>query len=224
MGTSLESPRVKRTLDRLFQDADENDPRVTDKVRDEYERRGPKPDHEKLTGLFGEAYLPVQREVGRLLYMLATGARARLVVEFGTSFGISTIFLAAALRDGGGGKVITTELHPGKVRTARQNIDEAGLGDLVDVREGDALVTLRDVEGPIDLLFLDGWKDLYLPMLKELEPRLRKGAIVVGDDLNIAPDDLRSYVDYVRAEGSGYVSATVPMGDSLEVSAWLGRG
>ncbi|XXY48788.1 class I SAM-dependent methyltransferase [Sorangium sp. So ce269] len=82
------------------------------------------------------------------------------MVEFGTWFGISTVFLAAAVRDGGGGRVIGSELHPEKVRRARKNLDESGLGDLVEIREGDALVPLRDVEGPIDLVLLDGWKNL----------------------------------------------------------------
>lgn len=224
MSTTLDSPRVQRTLDRLFQDADSGDPGIIARVRGDLERRGPSPDPERLAHMLADAYLPVSREVGRLLHMLAFATRARTVVEFGTSFGISTVFLAAAVRDaGGGGRVIGSEMHPEKVRRARHNLEESGLGELVEIREGDALVTLRDVEGPIDLVLLDGWKNLYLPVLQLLEPRLRRGALIVADDLDIAPDDLRPYLEYVRGAGSGYGSVEIPLGDRLEVSCWHGR-
>ena len=223
MSTTLDSPRVQRTLDRLFQDADSGDPGIIARVRGDWERRGQNPDAERLAELLAEAYLPVSREVGRLLHMLAFAARARTVVEFGTSFGISTVFLAAAVRDAGGGRVIGSEMHPEKVRRARHNLDESGLGELVEIREGDALVTLREVEGPIDFVLLDGWKNLYLPVLRMPEPRLRRGALIVADDLDIAPDDLRSYLEYVRGAGSGYGSVEIPLGDRLEVSCWHGR-
>ncbi|WP_437678074.1 O-methyltransferase [Sorangium sp. So ce131] len=224
MSTTLDSPRLQRTLDRLFQDADSGDPRIMARVRGDWERRGADPDPESLAELFADAYLPVSREVGRLLHLLAFAARARTVVEFGTSFGISTVFLAAAVRDvGDGGRVIGSEMHPEKVRRARHNLEESGLGELVEIREGDALVTLRDVEGPIDFVLLDGWKNLYLPVLRMLEPRLRRGALVVADDLDIAPDDLRPYLDHVRGAGSGYTSVEIPLGDKLEVSCWHGR-
>ncbi|WP_437947588.1 class I SAM-dependent methyltransferase [Sorangium sp. So ce296] len=223
MSTTLDSPRIQSILDRLFQDADSGDPSIIARVRGDWERRGPSPDAEGLAHMFADAYLPVSRDVGRLLHLLAFAARARTVVEFGTSFGISTLFLAAALRDGGGGRVIGSEMHPEKVRRARNNLDESGLGDLVEIREGDALVTLRDVEGPIDFVLLDGWKNLYLPVLRMLEPRLRRGALIVADDLDIAPDDLRPYLEYVRGAGSGYGSVEVPLGDRLEVSCWHGR-
>ncbi|WP_437515200.1 O-methyltransferase [Sorangium sp. So ce1099] len=223
MNTTLASPRVQGTLDRLFQDAGSVDPRVIARVRGDWERRGANPDPERLAHMLAEAYLPVSREVGRLLHLLAFAARARTVVEFGTSFGISTLFLAAAVRDGGGGRVIGSEMHPEKVRRARHNIEESGLGELVEIREGDALVTLRDVEGPIDFVLLDGWKNLYLPVLRMLEPRLRRGAIVVADDLDIAPEDLRPYLDHVRGAGSGYGSVEIPLGDRLEISCWHGR-
>ena len=98
---------------------------------------------------------------------------SRTVVEFGMSFGISTIHLAAAVRDNGSGRVITTELDDRKVVRATAHLDEAGLLDCVNVRHGDAMETLRDLEGPVDLVFLDGWKLLYLPVLQLLEPKLR---------------------------------------------------
>jgi predicted O-methyltransferase YrrM len=72
------------------------------------------------------------------------------------------------------------------------------------------------------VLLLDGWKPLYLPMLKFLEPRLAPGALIIADDLAVAPEALASYVGYVRAAGSGYVSVEVPLGDRLEISVRVG--
>jgi predicted O-methyltransferase YrrM len=139
------------------------------------------------------AYLPVSAEVGRLLYLLFRRRSNPLVVEVGSSFGISTIHLAAAVRDLGSGRVVSKELAPGKVQAARANLAEAGLSDLVDLREGDALSTLRGLADAVDVLFLDGWKAVYLPVLELLEPRLRPGAIVVADDVAIFPAVLVPY-------------------------------
>jgi predicted O-methyltransferase YrrM len=120
--------------------------------------------------------------------------------------GISTIYLAAALRDNGGGHLIGTELEPAKVARARANLDAAGLADLVEIREGDALETLRDVGGEVDLLLVDGAFALYLPVLKLVEARLRPGAVVLGENA-FEP----GYLDYVRNPSNGYVSQPLPL-------------
>lgn len=118
--------------------------------------------------------------------------------------------------------VVGTEAVPAKAAIARKNLAEAGLGDLVDLREGDARETLADVDGPVDLLLLDAWKDLNLPILKLLEPKLAPGALVIVDDTNHSPQIHVPYLDYVRTSGA-YHSAEVPIGDGMEVSAWLGE-
>src|SRR5262245_29712168 len=104
-----------------------------------------------------QVYMPVSREQGRLLYLVARTLNAKRIVEFGTSFGISTLYLAAAVKDNGGGLVIGSELEESKHQTATANLAEAGLGDVTDVRLGDALETLRDVPEPVDMVLLDGW-------------------------------------------------------------------
>jgi predicted O-methyltransferase YrrM len=162
-------------------------------------------------------YIPVSRRDGGVIYALARGFGARRVVEFGASFGISTLYLGAAVRANGGGTVITTEIEPSKCRAVEDNVRRAGLDDVVDVREGDALHTLRDVDGPIDLVFLDGWKDLYLPVLELLRPRLRPGAMVLADNVNMA--DTRPYLAHVRG-GHGFESATLP-GGRMEATFFL---
>ncbi|BEP41173.1 O-methyltransferase [Variovorax sp. V15] len=160
--------------------------------------------------------LPVSRETGLLLYMLARSGGARNIVEFGTSFGISMLHLAAALRDNGGGRVVTTEFEPSKVARARRNLEAGGLADLVEIREGDALRTLAaDLPGSIDLLLLDGAKALYPEILALVESRLRPGAFVVADNADYCPE----YLAHVRSPASGYMST--PFGDDVELSMRL---
>ena len=126
------------------------------------------------------------------------------------------------MRDNGGGKVIGTELEPTKVNVARQNIAAAGLESFVDVREGDATRTLADVEGPIDLVLLDGWKDLYIPLLKFLTPRLRKGSVVFADNIRTFRKTLRPYVAHMRDPRNGFVTTTLATGSGLEYSVYVG--
>jgi predicted O-methyltransferase YrrM len=162
--------------------------------------------------------LPVSRATGALLYVLARSTGAHAIVEFGTSFGLSTLHLAAALRDNGaGGRLITCEFEPSKVQRARANLVAAGLDDLVEIREGDALRTLaRDLPGAIDLVLLDGAKALYPEILALLEPRLRPGALVVADNADHSPE----YLARVRSAAGGYLST--PFGDDVELSLRLG--
>jgi predicted O-methyltransferase YrrM len=164
------------------------------------------------------AFLSVSPEQGRLLYVAARAAGATRAVEFGTSFGVSTIYLAAAVRDNGGGRVVGTELEPSKVDRARANLEEAGLADLVEIRAGDALETLADLSAPIDFVLLDGRKDLYLPVLELVKPKLRRGAIVVADDVRLFGNALRAYVDHVKSDRSGFVSTTLSVGHGFEFS------
>jgi len=151
-------------------------------------------------------FLAVSPAYGCFLYSVARACKATRIVEFGTSMGISTIYLAAALRDNGGGRLIGTELEPTKVARARANLDTAGLADLVDIREGDALDTLQDVGGDVQLLLIDGAFALYLPVLKLVEPRLKPGAVVLGEN---AFDP--GYLDYVRNPANGYLSQPLPV-------------
>lgn len=222
MPDSLQSARVVTVLDRLFTQAEKEDPSILERAQAEARRLGGPLDDTKLAPLLSRAYIPVSREVGRLLYMLVRTGRCRQVVEFGTSFGISTVHLAAALSDNGGGRLITTELEPEKLRQARENLREAGLEDLVELRPGDARETLRQLDGEVDLVFLDGWKALYLPVLKVLEPRLRSGCMVVADDLDIAPEALAPYLQYTHRPGGPYVAVEIPLGDKLDLALWVG--
>jgi len=215
---SLDTPRVATTLQRLFHEAEladrplmtsmmsQGDPEqwIAQLVRDETR------DLRNYYRSYADNYLAVSAEFGRFLYQCARARNAKRIVEFGTSMGISTLHLAAALRDMGGGTLIGTELEPTKVGRARANLEAAGLSDLVDIRQGDARETLAEIDGDIDLVLLDGAFTLYLPVLKLLEPHLKPGAIVLAEN---AFEQAGGYLAHVRNPANGYVSLALPINE-----------
>jgi predicted O-methyltransferase YrrM len=168
-----------------------------------------------------DTYISLSAKQGKFAYLVARGVSASRIVEFGTSFGISTIYLAAAVRDNGGGTVIGTEIEPTKVVAARANLEAAGLGEYAEVREGDARETLQNPGGPVDMVLLDGFKELYLPILKLLTPYLRPGAVVLGDNIFTFRIALAPYVAYVANPANGFSSVTLFLGDGTEYSVKL---
>jgi predicted O-methyltransferase YrrM len=167
-----------------------------------------------------EVYIPISPEQGEFLYLTARAIAAKRIVEFGTSFGISAIYLAAAVKDNGGGLVIGTEIEPSKHQRAVANLKEAGLEKVVEVRFGDALETLQDLTEPIDMVLLDGVKELYLPVLKIIKPRLRQGAVVIADNIFMFKKSLRPYVEYVQSGKNGFQSTTLRIADGFEYSIY----
>lgn len=221
VSSTLRSPTVVDVLGRLFAQVEQEDPLAKQRVQAREAELGSRLPQAQRYELYGEAPLAISREVGELLYVLAMSRRACRVVEFGSSLGISTIFLAAAIRDGAGaGSLITTEMLPSKVQAARRHLTEAGLEDLVELRAGDALHTLADLAEPVDLLFLDGRNDLYLPVLRLVEPRLAPDALVAAD-LNVDDPDLFPYLEYLRDPDHGYFSIEIPLDAGVEISARL---
>jgi predicted O-methyltransferase YrrM len=219
MANSLAAPQLTATLSRLFAAAD----------RDEDDALPLPPGQTSWTmasaldraNAFQDVYIPISAEAGKLLYALVRAIRPGTVVEFGTSFGISTIYLAAAVTDNGTGRVVTTELSDKKIKAAQSNLRQAGVDAAVTILAGDALQTLADLPGPIELVLLDGWKDLCLPVLRLLEPKLAPGALVAADDNDHA--SMADYLQYVREPGNGYVSVSFPIEDGVEISSWTGR-
>jgi predicted O-methyltransferase YrrM len=216
MTNSLADPGLSAVLGRLFDAAARDD-----------DRRPPLPDGQtswatasalQQAEAYQDIYIPISADAGRLLYALARAIRPGTVVEFGTSFGISTIYLAAAVSDNGTGHVFTTELSTRKAEAARSNLDQAGVGGAVTILAGDARETLRDVPGPVGLALLDGWKELCLPVLRLLEPKLAPGALVAADDITL--EGMAGYLGYVRDPANGYVSVAFPVEDGMEISSW----
>ena len=217
MPNSLQSEPVRDLLDRLFKAAEGDDLRRVRVAMAHPDGFGPTATREQADA-YEEIYIPVSPEAGRLIYSLVRAARPATVVEFGTSFGISTIHLAAAVRDNGAGRVISTELNAAKVARATANLTEAGLADWVTILEGDARRTLATIDTPVEFVLLDGWKSLYLPVLYLLEPRLTTGALVIADDTISLAAEMGDYLGYVRDPANGYLSVLFPDADGLEIT------
>lgn len=163
----------------------------------------------------------IHSEQGDLIYLLCRAQGAKRVAEFATSVGMSAIYFAAAVRDNGGGEVIGSELVPAKVATARRNLVAAGLADLVDIRQGDARETLRDLGGPIDFLLVDGWPGAEGPSLARqvmeiVAPQIRIGGLVMNDN---GEED---YLAYVRDPQNGFRTLSLPIKGGTELSVKVG--
>ncbi|MGB6102711.1 MAG: class I SAM-dependent methyltransferase [Pusillimonas sp.] len=217
--TTLDTFPLAPLLERLFNEADQATSPAMAEFSDEESARllHSKTEYRDFYSRLKDLWLPVSRETGVLLYMLARSTNARTIIEFGTSFGISTLHLAAALRDNAGGRLITTEFEPSKVARAREHLTAGGLADLVEIREGDALETLSvDLPATVDFLLLDGAKALYGDVLDRVQSRLRPGALILADNADLSPD----YLERVRSPDAGYLST--PFGQDVEVSMRLG--
>lgn len=211
---TLREPKVASAIDRMYAEANQQMAQLHERGA---QLRAAKTAQERADA-FSDFYLPVTPESGRLLYTLVRGARPELVVEFGMSLGLSTIHLASAVRDNGTGRVVTTELSAAKVAAATSTFAEVGLDDVITALEGDALQTLATISEPVNFVLLDGWKDLYVPVIQLLEPKLSPGALVIADNTGLP--DAQPYVNYVRDPANGFVGVSFPVRDSdaMEIS------
>ncbi|MEM8743287.1 MAG: class I SAM-dependent methyltransferase [Pseudomonadota bacterium] len=213
--SALDDPKVQRVLEREHNRA-EGDGEKLSAIRKEI-------DAAKEAGTFSydmyptDVYLAIEPAMGRFLNLCARSIDAKRIVEFGTSFGISTIYLAAAARETGG-RVIGSELEPSKAERAQANLEEAGLADVVEIRVGDAMETLKDIDGAVDMLFLDGWKDLYVPVTQLLEGNLRHRAVVLADNIHTFRAEIQAYVDHMARTDGPFHSVTLPFESGLHYS------
>jgi len=160
-------------------------------------------------------------------YALCRSLGAKQVVEAGTSYGVSTLYLAAAVRDtcavsGGKGVVIGTEYEPAKVRAAKAHFAEVGLSAFIDLREGDLRETLKGIDGAVDFMLMDIWTPMARPALELVAPHLRRGASVVCDNTADARNDYREYFEFIRAPDNGFRTMTLPFDGGFEFSVKCG--
>ena len=178
---------------------------------------------EETHHFMSDKFIALDRDKAELCYQLCRALRAKRVVEAGTSFGVSTLYLAAAVRDnvhrdGGTGLVIGTEHEPDKAKAARAHFTEAGLSDLIELREGDLRQTLKDVGGPVDFMLIDIWTPMARPALELVAPALRPGAIVVCDNTTQFRDAYRAYFEFVNDRKNSLRTVTLPFEGGLELT------
>jgi predicted O-methyltransferase YrrM len=179
---------------------------------------GSRAELEQGRAFWRDKLVALDADKAQLCYALCRALGARRVVEAGTSFGVSTLYLAAAVRDNGGGTVLGAEQEPGKVAVARGHFREAGLEAYIDLREGDILEALAGLEGPVDFLLLDIWTPLARPVLERVAPHLRAGAIVATDNTVKRRQEYGALLAYLGDPASGFITQTLPFDGGFEIS------
>lgn len=227
MKYTIETPTVRRVLQRLHQEARRDSIRFIKmgvlSFKSLLHGKLPRfklPPRERAHAL-RDVYIALTPEEGRFVYLTTRSLRARRVIEFGTSFGVSTIYLAAAVKDNGGGQVIGSEFEETKITVAQTNLTEAELNEYVEIRPGDAMTTLSEIESPVDLVLMDGWKEMYVSLIKLLSPKLRPGAVVIAADIHKFKKALAPYVAYMQDIAYGFQSSVLPIGGGMLYSVKL---
>ena len=222
MASPLNDPNLEALLDRLHAQSDAQ----VEETDAYYERREQEGSlnydnfcDDDMHRFLSDKMVALDRDKAEFCYQLCRSLRATRVVEAGTSFGISTLYLAAAIRDNQveNGVVIGTEHEPSKVKTALENFREAGLSDFIDLREGDLRQTLEDVGGPVDFMLIDIW-DVALPALEVVSSSLRPGAIVACDNTTVAREEYRDYFEFVHDPRNRFRTMTVPFRGGFELT------
>jgi len=212
-GSVIRDPELERLLADLHARSDEQ---VTSPAH-------PSPTAEELKTFRRDKLVALDRDKAELCYQLCRASNARRIVEAGTSYGVSTLYLAAAVRDnvratGGDGVVIGTEYEPTKAAAARAHFDEAGLSRFIDLREGDLRETLKQIEGPVDFMLVDIWIAMARPALELVAPHLRPGGIVVCDNTERYRAEYADYLAFLEDPAHGFRTMTLPFDGGLELS------
>ncbi|EXJ77156.1 hypothetical protein A1O3_10314 [Capronia epimyces CBS 606.96] len=175
-----------------------------------------------------DKFIALDRDKAEFVYQLARAINAKTIVEAGTSFGVSTIYLALAVSRNvtagtGPGVVIATENEKTKADKAREHWKEVGdeITGCIQLREGDILQTLKHDLPDVDLLLLDIWAPIALSVLKLVQPRLRRGAVVIADNTIGAAPKYKDLLAYMRAPDSPFTNLTLPYSKGLELSVYL---
>jgi predicted O-methyltransferase YrrM len=225
MPSSLADPKLKALLDDLHARSDAQAPGAGDYYRGRAEAG--RTDFSFDAGdhaYFADKLVALDRDKAEFCYALCRAMGARRIVECGASFGVSTLYLAAAVRDNGGGLVIGVEHEPTKAKAARANFEAAGLADMIELREGDLRETLKELEGPIDFVLFDIWTDVVRPAALLIAPHLRSGSVLCADN-TAGPRARAGYADYfafIADPANGLRTMTLPFDGGFEMTVKSG--
>jgi predicted O-methyltransferase YrrM len=172
---------------------------------------------DRMTAFMADKLVALEPVKAEFCHLLCRSLRAKRVVEVGTSFGVSTLYLADAVRANGGGVVIGTEHEPAKVAAARATFADAGLADVIDLREGDLRETLKAIEGPVDFVLMDIWTEMARPAMELITPHLRPGAVVIADNTVQASRGYEAFFTFVRDPANGLAAMTLPFEGGLDM-------
>jgi len=221
----LHDPALERLLARLHErsDAQVEAIRTYQAARDKKNSLPQEDAAARLREFRRDKFVALDRDKAEFCYQLCRANNAHRIVEIGTSYGVSTLYLAAAVRDnvragGGNGIVIGTEYEPNKAKAARQHFEEAGLAGLIDLREGDLRQTLKRIDGPVDFVLVDIWIAMARPALELVAPHLRPGAIVICDNTKQYRSDYADYFAFIDDPANGFRTMTLPFDGGLELS------
>jgi predicted O-methyltransferase YrrM len=212
--------QLRAILDRLHAASDAQESATREWVRSDGWRSvaGTENDVEAGREFWRDKYVALDRDKAELCYLLCRLRNARRIVEAGTSYGVSTLYLAAAVRDNGGGAVIGTEREPDKVTAAHQNFRDAGLAELIELREGDLRQTLAPDDGPVDALLLDIWTPMVRPTVELVAPRIPVGGFIIADNTGVRREAYAELFEFLDDPASGFTTMTLPLTNGLELA------
>ena len=175
----------------------------------------------ETNSFFSDKMVALEKVKAEYCYALCRAMGAKRIVECGSSFGVSTLYLAAAIRDNGGGTVIATEYESEKAKIARRNFEAAGLAKFIDLREGDLKDTLKTIEGPVDFVLLDIWTEAVMPAIYNIAPHLHPGSVLIADNTVQSRRGYDAYFAFLADPKNRLRTMTLPFEGGLEMTIRL---
>lgn len=219
MNSLNEDARLIELLDELYRLNDAQNAEIDEYYANGAERpTGFEEEDSSSRNFWRNKFVAIDRDKAEFVYLLCRSIGATRIIEAGTSFGVSTLFLAAAIRDNGGGMVTTCDNEPTKMAVARQNFDVATLSDSIDTRTGDIRETLLDIDEPIDFLLLDIWAPIASDVVQLIGPHMRPGGVIVADNTTVRRNLYDGLFDYLENPANGFTTRTLPFDGGLEVA------
>ncbi len=225
MASVLNDPKLERLVARLHRQSN-GQLKAMEKYFAEFSRRTKPADRPAAAKKFlKDKLVALEPKKAEFCYQLCRALNAKRIVEAGTSYGVSTLYLAAAARDnacerGVSAVVIGTEYEPAKAKAARANFAKAGLSKFIDLREGDLRETLKNISGPVDFALIDIWVEMSRPALERVAPHLHPGSIVVADNTATPTydDGYKDYFKFIADPANRLRTMTLPFSGGLELT------